>query len=125
MDNQIESGMAGMELVSAYSDELLEERLKSLQFSCQLRPLSQIIQEQKITHIDLMKIDVQKSELDVLRGIAADDWNKIASIVMEVHDTENRLQTVAQLLQSHGYRVEIQQDELYKGSVIYLVYANR
>ena len=55
--------------------------------NCQLKTISQIIREQQIEQIDLLKIDVEKSEMDVLLGIEIEDWSKIKQVFVEVHDT--------------------------------------
>ncbi|MBD2183505.1 FkbM family methyltransferase [Planktothrix sp. FACHB-1355] len=125
MLNQLENGMAGMEQVMEHADELLEERFKAQPFTCQLRTISEIISENNVERIDLLKIDVQKSELDVLQGIKENDWQKIQQIVIEVHDIEGRLQQVTNLLKNQGYRVEAEQEDLYEGSNIHNVYAIR
>ncbi|NMG06756.1 type I polyketide synthase [Brasilonema sp. UFV-L1] len=125
MTNQLQSGMAGMEQVMEYADELLEERLKAQTLTCQLRTLSEIIRENNVEFIDLLKIDVQKSELDVLQGIENHDWKKIQQIVIEVHDTEGRLEHITNLLRMQGYHVVAEQENLYEGSTIHNVYAVR
>jgi FkbM family methyltransferase len=123
MQNQLRHGVAGMEELMRHADDLLEERFASESFACRLRPLSEVIAEQGVERIDLLKIDVQKSELDVLRGIAAADWPKIGQVVLEVHDLEDRLPAVLSLLESHGFEVTAEQDDLYEESVIYNLYA--
>lgn len=125
MVNQLEQGMAGMEQVMEHADELLEERFKAQPFTCQLRTLSEAIGENNIDRIDLLKIDVQKSELDVLQGIKQNDWQKIQQIVIEVHDVEGRLEQITNLLKNQGYRVVSEQEDLYEGSNIHNVYAIR
>ena len=125
MVNQLRKGMSQMEQVMEHADDLLEERFRSETFECQLRTLSEVIKEQQVGRIDLLKIDVQKSELDVLLGIADEDWEKIQQIVMEVHDLEGRLETVKQLLARHNFNVTVAQDALYEDSVLYNLYANR
>jgi FkbM family methyltransferase len=125
MLNQLESGMAGMDEVMGYADELLTERLKGQNFTCQLKTLSEIISEQKVECIDLLKIDVQKSELEVIQGIQEQDWQKIKQIVIEVHDTEGRLKNITSLLKKQGYNVITEQETLYQNSVIHNVYAKR
>ena len=125
MVNQLEQGMAGMEQVMEQADELLEERFKAQPFTCQLRTLSEAIGENNIDRIDLLKIDVQKSELDVLQGIKENDWQKIQQIVIEVHDVEGRLEQITNLLKNQGYRVVSEQENLYEGSNIHNVYAIR
>ena len=76
----------------------LDLAFQTEQVTCQLKTLSAIVQEHEINKIDLLKIDVEKSELDVLLGIEALDWQKIEQIVVEVHDLENRLQKIENLL---------------------------
>ncbi|MHC0066349.1 FkbM family methyltransferase [Nostoc sp. UIC 10890] len=125
MVNQLERGMNGMNEVMEYADELLGERLREQNFTCQLKPLSEIIREQKVERIDLLKIDVQKSELDVIQGIQEQDWEKIQQIVIEVHDTDGRLENITSLLKKQGYNVVTEQEDLYQHSIMYNVYAIR
>ena len=62
-------------------------------------------QDGRRRRIDLLKIDVEGDELEVLRGIAADDWPLIEQIALEVHDREGRLGKVEALLRQQGYAV--------------------
>jgi FkbM family methyltransferase len=123
MNNQLRQGMAGMEQLMNYADDLLEERLKSETYECSLRTLSDVIREYDVQAIDLLKIDVQKSELDVARGINNADWKKIRQVVLEVHDFDGRLGEVTALLESKGFRLVVEQDDFYEGSILYNVYA--
>ncbi|NEQ63560.1 MAG: FkbM family methyltransferase, partial [Moorea sp. SIO4A1] len=66
----------------------IDKAFKIERVTCQLKTVSEIIREHKLEQIDLLKIDVEKSELDVLLGIEAQDWQKIKQIVVEVHDLE-------------------------------------
>src|SRR5262249_22255020 len=91
--------------------------------SCQVRPLSQVVQEYGVEQIDLLKIDVEKSEWEVLAGIAAEDWPKIRQIVVEVHDLEDRLARVTGLLRARGYTVSVDQEAALADSALYSVYA--
>jgi aryl carrier-like protein len=90
-----------------------------------LRTLSEVIREENIECIDLLKIDVEKSEADVLAGIASDDWKKIRQIVIEAHDVDGQLARLTRLLSSQGYSVVAEQDEYLSGSSLYNVYATR
>ena len=123
MRNQLEAGMEGMDDLMRHAEDLLEERFKSEIFDCQLRPLSEIINEQGVERIDLLKIDVQKSELDVLTGIEGSDWSKIKQIVIEVHDLGGRLRKITALLNQRGFNVKVEQDAMYEGSVLYNLFA--
>jgi amino acid adenylation domain-containing protein/FkbM family methyltransferase len=106
-------------------DELLDARLTSERVNCQLRTLSETIRENRIEQIDLLKVDVEKSELEVLAGIQEEDWHKIRQIVVEVHDTQGRLQKLTNLLEQRGYRVTVEQDNLLAETGLYNVYAVR
>src|SRR5262249_2871684 len=77
MLNQLHKGVEGMEQLMRYADDLLEERFKAELFHCPLRTLSDVVAEHNVARIDLLKIDVQKSELAVLLGIKDHDWAKI------------------------------------------------
>jgi amino acid adenylation domain-containing protein/FkbM family methyltransferase len=114
-------------LLSEEIDELLLERLKnqSQQFNCQLRTISAVIEEHEIKRIDLLKIDVEKSELDVLLGIQEKDWHKIRQIVVEVHDINGHLEKISALLKKRGYQVIIEQDALLVDTGLHNIYARK
>lgn len=106
-----------------YVDELVKGRFNSEPLDCELKTLSDVMAEHKIERIDLLKIDVEKSELDVLEGVAEEDWKKIVQIVVEVHDLNGRVAHVSELLKSHGYWVAVEQDEDLAQSDLYNIYA--
>ncbi|MEK6283065.1 MAG: amino acid adenylation domain-containing protein [Acidobacteriota bacterium] len=110
--------------LTEYADELMAGRLKSESYDCQVRTLSEIIAEQNIAQVDLLKIDVEKSELDVLKGIKESDWEKIKQIVIEVHDIRGRLAQISELLESHGYKLTVEQDSSFDATTgVYNIYA--
>lgn len=125
MENQLRQGVAGMSRVMRHADELLEERLKSETYDCRLRTASEVIREERLERIDLMKIDVQKSEWDVVAGIGDDDWQKIKQLVVEVHDIGGRLRQMVDLLEARGYRVAVEQDDHYQHSILFNLFAVR
>ena len=106
-----------------YADELLEGRFKTETFVCELKTLSDVIREQQIEQIDLLKVDVEKSELDVLHGIAEDDWKKIRQIVMEAHDLDGHLNRIMALLKEHGFDATYEQDSSQHNTGLYNIYA--
>jgi amino acid adenylation domain-containing protein/non-ribosomal peptide synthase protein (TIGR01720 family)/FkbM family methyltransferase len=117
------------EATAPLSEELLDtviaERLTSEQFTCQLRTISDVMREQSVERIDLLKIDAQKSEMQVLNGIHDDDWPKIRQIVLEVHDIDGRLAQTLALLERHGYTVAVEQETAMRDTPLYDVYAVR
>ena len=106
-------------------DDLLAERLQSQTITCQLTTLSHVICEHHIDQIDLLKIDVEKSEQDVLSGIQDQDWPKIKQLVVEVHNINNRLAAIQTLLRDHGYDVTVIQEPLLAATPLYSLYAKR
>ena len=112
-------------LSSADADELLEGRFTAETYPCRLRTLSDVMREQSVERIDLLKVDVEKSELDVLDGIAEEDWPKIRQLVIEAHDRGGQLERMKSLLEGHGFRLVVEQDRLMQDSGLYNLYAVR
>src|SRR5262249_22590908 len=106
-------------------DELLEARLESQEYTCQLRTVSEIIEENGLERIDLLKIDVEKAEHDVLKGIEDGDWPKIRQLVIEAHDVSGRLGEIVALLEARGYEVSYEQSQSLENTTLYNLYARR
>jgi phthiocerol/phenolphthiocerol synthesis type-I polyketide synthase E len=123
--NELAQGKEGVADILQYEEELVEQRFKSEAWTCPLRTLSDVIREQGVMRIDLLKVDVEKSELDVLAGLADDDWGKIEQAVLEVHDLGDRLREASDLFRGHGFAVTLEQEDLYKGSDRWNLYALR
>ncbi|HVH45117.1 MAG TPA: FkbM family methyltransferase [Labilithrix sp.] len=121
--NQRRTGGEAVE--SADEEELLDVRFEATPFTARLRRLSDVIRAHRVDHVDLMKIDVQKCELEVIEGIDEEDWPKISQIVLEAHDTEGRVAALRSRMEQRGYAVTVQQDDLYVGTNIYNLYAVR
>jgi len=115
---------AGNERDSAAIGELIDEKLRAKTVTAQLRRLSDVIAEQKIDRVDLLKINVEKSELDVLKGLGPGDWPKIRQLVIEV-DLKGNLEPVVSLLEKNGFEYFVEQDPLLKKTELCYVYAIR
>ncbi len=125
IENQRKIGLVDPDQMPENADELFDVRLRAVTFTARLRRVSDIIREKRVERIDLMKVDVQKAELEVLEGIDEGDWLKFAQIVLEVHDVDGRANQVATLLEKRGFFVFVEQDELYVGTNIHNIYAVR
>jgi amino acid adenylation domain-containing protein/FkbM family methyltransferase len=110
--------------LTSYIDQLADDRTRSETFACRLTTISDVIRENGIDRIDLLKIDVEKSELDVLEGIADQDWNKIGNIVIEAHDVDDQLQRLTTLLKNRGHHVHVEEDASLRQTGLFNVYAS-
>lgn len=107
-------------------DKALQHTLQYTTVVCELKTLSQFISEQEITSIDLLKIDAEKAELDILLGIESEDWPRIRQIVIDVHDIDNRLERVLNMLYENGFqKITVEQPPTLIGSTIYTLLAIR
>ncbi|MFD0000459.1 amino acid adenylation domain-containing protein, partial [Nocardia sp. NPDC127526] len=109
----------------SYVDQLIDDRLDFVQVEVPVRTLSHIIEEHGISHIDLLKIDVEGSELDALLGIDAPHWPLIDRMVIEVHDVEDRLARIEDLLRANGFTVDARVSPNVIGTDLHIVYAIR
>ncbi len=128
--NERESGPPGREEHLAEVESLAHKDFEFAERRCQLRTMSAVIDEVGVSGIDLIKIDAQRAELDVLRGIEPRHWPLVKQISMEVHDeagspTEGRVQQVERLLGEQGFRVTVAVEDMLRGTGRYAVYAVR
>lgn len=128
--NERDQGLLDRDTLLDRADELLDERLRGEALRSEVRRLSDVIDDEQVQRIDLLKIDVQRAELDVLKGIDARHWAMIRQVVMEVHDgtgtaTEGRLADIVALLAAEGFSVTAEQDGLLEGTDRHSLYAVR
>ncbi|MCF6525329.1 FkbM family methyltransferase [Streptomyces sp. JJ36] len=83
--------------------------------------VSQVLDRHGIAEVALLKVDVERAELDVLRGVGDGDWSRIRNVVAEVHDDEGRLDAVRALLHDRGFVSRVRQDPGLKGTRLYEV----
>lgn len=107
------------------ADQQLADRYRPETLSCQVRTLSSVLREQEIAQVKLLKIDVERAELDVLRGIEEGDWPKIEQVVIELHDEDGRSQTVGADLRRRGFRVTCEDEAQMRGTSVRMLYAAR
>ncbi|HJX27231.1 MAG TPA: FkbM family methyltransferase [Thermoanaerobaculia bacterium] len=125
LENRRRSGVPGIEELLDHAEDFFTERLKSEVFDCPLRTLSDVLRQEGVERIDLLKVDVEKSEEQVLAGIEDLDWLRIEQIAAEVHDVGRRLAEIRQRLEERSFTVTLEQDSLYVGSDRHNLYAVR
>jgi amino acid adenylation domain-containing protein/FkbM family methyltransferase len=130
LENMRQSGAAQAGELLGRADELLAGRFEGEACPGLLRRLSDVIREEGVERIDLLKIDVQRAEMDVLHGLDEADWRRVRQLVLEVHDpdgpeSDGRLREMTALFARHGFETLIEQDELLEGTDRYNLYAVR
>jgi amino acid adenylation domain-containing protein/FkbM family methyltransferase len=119
-----EAEFANNRELTAEVGALIDDRMQTKRISAQLRTLSSVIAEENIEQIDLLKINVEKSELDVLMGLSERDWAKVRQLVIEV-DLQQNLDPITTLLKGHGFETIVEQDPLLQQTALCYVYAIR
>jgi 31-O-methyltransferase len=75
-------------------------------YSCRLVEINAFLETVVATHIDYLKMDVEGSELGIARALTAENWSKIGSIAMEVHEYEGHppsLPELVSILEGQGF----------------------
>jgi len=128
LENEVAVGVEGAKELLGQSRQLLAGRFAVEKQQCRLRRLSDVLKEEGIECVDLLKIDVQRAEQRVLQGVAAEDWKKIRQVVLEAHDEKEGhgpLAEIVEMLQGQGFEVVTEQDRLLRGTDRWNVYARR
>ncbi len=93
---------------------------------CRLMPISDIIDEYKVPKIDLLKIDCEGAELEALQGIRDEHWPIVHKVVLEVHDMDNRVQVIKDILTKHGFEnIVTEKEKGLEKTDLYNLYAVR
>src|SRR5690348_2606715 len=121
-NQQAESLPAGV--FAAEVGAVIDNRMRAKTVTAQLRTLSSFIAEQGLDRIDLLKINVEKSELDLLRGLSPTDWPKVRQLVIEV-DQRGDLEPITKMLAEQGFETLVEQDPLLRNTDLCYVYAIR
>lgn len=108
-----------------HAEALVDRLFEGELVRCPVRRLSDVLAAEGVGAIDLLKIDVEKSEHEVLAGVDERDWARIRQVAVEVHDTDGRLAALVSAFEGRGYRVVTDQDPLLAGTAIHTLYALR
>ena len=71
----------------------------------------------------MLKIDCEGNELKVINGIDEKHWTIIKQLVIEVHNIDNRLNYIKDLLKNRGYNLKIEQEPSLKDINLFNVFA--
>jgi len=113
-------------LRSVILDQKIEKAFQIEQVTCSVSTISEIVREYDVERINLLKVDVEKSELDVLLGIEQQDWPKIEQVFVEVDDWDRFGEKITSLLKQHGLsEITVDQEPILNGSKMFNLYAWR
>ncbi len=121
----VRTGLVNAGFVGDEVEQRLEGRFDAQTLSCELRTLSSFLTQERLERVDLLKIDVERAELDVLAGLGDADWPKIRQLAVEVHDEGGRCSAIADALSGRGFRVTTEQDTAMRGTAVRMLYATR
>lgn len=110
------------EALSEAARDLLAGKFEPIAVQCAVRTLTEVFDESGESRIDLLKIDVERYELDVLLGIEERTWPAIARVVAEIDDQDGALEEAVNLLTEHGMRCVVEQASDYRGSSLYMLH---
>lgn len=74
---------------------------------CERRTISDLLDRYGLGEIALLKLDIEGSELDALRGITEAHWPQIQQVVAEIHERKRDLSPIKALLEAHDFVVMV------------------
>lgn len=77
---------------------------------CLLQTLSHFIDLHHLPQVDLLKVDAERCELPILRGIAAAHWSLIQRVCMELHESgaeDTTTSEVHAILAGQGFQITL------------------
>jgi FkbM family methyltransferase len=124
---QLQSASPEADVEDRHVDWIVQAALaEQEQFTCELRTVSDILDETSTSELALLKIDAEGSELDILSGIGAEHWPRIRQIATEIHDRDGTsCPRITRLLEGQGFRCIVEQDPHLQNSGITNCYALR
>ncbi len=107
--------------------KFLNSFYKPVKITCPLKTLSQIVAENTIKTIDLLKLDAENCEELVLHGIDGDDWGKIRQMAIEIHTNipngETIVNRIETLLKEKGYSFSLDDHARFSFIGVHMLYA--
>jgi len=87
--------------------------------------VSDVIDAHGLDSVSMLKIDVERAELDVLTGVSDAHWPRIHRVNLECHDTSGSLDRVLDLLRHRARFDVVRVDRLFGAARLYNVVARR
>lgn len=88
-------------------------------FPCDILTISDLISQNGLQRINLLKIDIEGSEMEALQGIKEEDWPKIQQVVVEVGPKhKSAMKALSNKLKSIGFNSVKTEKSFDGGSVV-------
>lgn len=87
--------------------------------------LSEAITSAGVPSVSLLKVDVEKSEIEVLDGLADEDWPKVRQVAIEAHEIDGAIARISECLLKQKFDVAIEQDKQLAGTEIWQIFGTR
>jgi FkbM family methyltransferase len=110
------------DVLLTHIESICDYRLKAEHHKCKLTTISEVIALNGVKRIDLLKIDAEKSEMDVYSGIGEKNFSIIKQLVIEVHDFSSQANLIRIDLEKKGFSVLVKRS---KTTVMTSIYATR
>jgi 31-O-methyltransferase len=95
-----------------------EQRMKavssSVQIKCKFDTLSNVMVQERLESIDLLKLDAELADWEILNGTTDRDWKCIRQLAMEVHAPDD-VAPIAHFFRERGFR-RVNTDQLRLGT---------
>lgn len=104
---------------------LLAPRFEQVRIPVPVSPLASVLPRLGIDRIDLLKVDVEGSELDVMLGLDEPAWSVLHNAVVEIDDRTDELDRIRRLCHCHGMTTSVTQLPEYRGTDLHILYAWR
>lgn len=122
--NLIRIAMENMGASASEVDDRLAGRFVPEPIVCEMTTVSDVIDAHGIERIDLLKIYIERAEIEALAGIRDEHWSLIQQLVLETHETQHH-QAARAVLQGQGFTTQSVQDSALRGTPVEMLYATR
>jgi FkbM family methyltransferase len=111
--------------VAGAADALLASRFEPVTVECTVETVATAAARLGADRIDLLKVDAERAELDVLRGVGPELWPRVGNVVVEAEDGVGQVTAITELLAQQGLRASVIQLPELAGTALHMIYASR
>lgn len=122
--NQQKKAVQEPHMDSPLQDLLINSKLVAKEIKLEATTISCVIRLKNIQKIDLLKIDIEKSDSDAVMGITAEDWKIINQVVVEVDSIEQK-GFILNLLNKVGFTCMVEHYGMLPGTDVFMIYAKK